>query len=72
MHDFLEEILGIESAEVGECVCMCGGMEDLGNVGRLFWDFGDHSRMILKNLGCYSSLIFQKRNHGRSASPERK
>lgn len=54
------------------CVCMCGGVEDLGNVGRLLWHFGDHSRMILKNLGCYSSLIFQECNHGRSASPERK
>lgn len=68
MHDFLEGLLGVESAQVGECV-VGGG---LGNVGGLFWDFGDHSRMILLGLGCYSSPIFQEHNHGRSTSSARK
>lgn len=68
MHDFLEGLLGVESAGVGECV-VGGG---LGNVGGLFWDFGDRSRMILQDLGCYSSPVFQERNHGRSTSSARK
>lgn len=68
MHDFLEGLLGIESAGVGECV-VGGGLD---NMGGLFWDFGDHSRMILQDLGSYSSPIFQERNHGRSTNSARK
>ena len=39
--------MGIESAEVGECAT--GRAGDLGNRRRLFWDFGDRTRMTLQN-----------------------